>query len=122
MLSTAKPTLQNNLKSIIQDAAEKAYMELFCKNAVSEAGSKIDEESGKNYNDKANEDHKKIAEVFAQTFANKAAEPLATAIHNFVKEIGISCTIPPSVISPIVPPIPGGPCSGTIPPTSFTIL
>lgn len=112
MLSTAKPILQNDLKSILEKAAYDAYMELYQKNKVSEAKSDSDTKDA----------HEKIAKAFSKTFASKAAAPVATAIHDFVKEIGISCTIPPSVISPITPFIPGGPCSGTIPPTSFTIL
>lgn len=112
MLSTAKPTLQNDLKKVMEAAAYDAYMELFCKNQVSEAKTDSD----------AKDAHEKIAKAFSKTFASKASGPVATAIHDFVKEIGISCTIPPSVISPITPVIPGGPCSGTIPPTSFSVM
>ena len=112
MLSTAKPILQNDLKKLLESAAYDAYMELLQKNQVSEAGNDGEIEK----------EHKKLADKFSKKFASTAAGPVATAIHDFVKEIGISCTIPPSVISPITPFIPGGPCSGTIPPTSFTIM
>ena len=111
MLSTAKPTLKNDLKKVLESAAYDAYMELYQKNKVAEAKSDSD----------AKDAHEKIAKAFSKTFADKACGPVANAIHDFVKEIGISCTIPPSVISPITPVIPGGPCSGTIPPTSFSI-
>lgn len=112
MLSTAKPILQNDLKKLLEIAAYDAYMELLQKNQVPQAGNDNDIKTK----------HEEIAKAFSKTFASTAAGPVATAIHDFVKEIGISCTIPPSVISPITPFIPGGPCSGTIPPTSFTIM
>ena len=59
----------------------------------------------------------KKANDFAEKLSKTLASDLATAIHDFVKEIGIQInTVPPSVIAP------SGPCTGMIPMTSFTIM
>lgn len=112
MLSAAKPTLQSQLQTIMEKSFYEAYLETFCK---SNTTSKSD-----GYASKAHDD---MAKNFSKTMAEKAAEPVTTAIHNFVKEIGITLTVPASVIAPPAPPVlPGGPCSGIILLNNFTIL
>ena len=114
MLSTAKPTLQNSINSILEKAAYEAYMTQYEPNQVSQAS---------NYDSEIKSELEKKADDFSKKFATKASGPVATAIHDFVKEMGIMITIPPSVIAPPLPPaLPGGPCSGTIPMTNITIL
>lgn len=111
MLSVAKPKFEKDLKVIMENAFYKAYMDTFLK---SNTTSKSDGE--------ANKAHEDIAKKFAKTMAEKATAPTVTAIYNFVKEIGITLNIPPSVIAPPSPPaLPGGPCSGVIPLNNFTI-
>ena len=108
MLSTAKPTLQNSINSILEKAAYEAYMTQYEPNQVSQAS---------NYDSEIKSELEKKADDFSKKFATKASGPVATAIHDFVKEIGIQInTVPPSVIAP------SGPVTGTIPMTSFTIL
>lgn len=114
MLSVAKPILQLQLMTILQEAAYKMYMEQFASNKVTEA---------KAYDPMTKSSMESQGQKFALKFAQTAAGPVATAIHDFVKEIGIMITVPPSVIAPPLPPaLPGGPCSGTIPMTNITIL
>ena len=114
MLSTAKPTLQNNIKSILEKAAYEAYMTQYAPNQISQASK---------YDDQIKSELEKKAKDFSKKFAEKASNPVATAIYDFVKKIGIVITIPPSVIAPPLPPaLPGGPCTGTIPMTNITIL
>ena len=106
MLSIAKPILQQKVLSILKDA----YMTQYEDNKVSEAS-------------KYNQENKLFFQQKAQEFAIKAAGPVTEAIYKFVKEIGIQVTVPPSIIAPPLPPaLPGGPCSGVIPMTSFTII
>lgn len=112
MLSSAKPTFESKLKPIIEDSFYKAYMETFMK---SNTTSKSDGD--------ANKAHDDLAKKFSKTMTEKVTEPIVTAIYNFIKEIGITLTIPPSVIAPPAPPtLPGGPCSGVITLNNFTIL
>ena len=49
----------------------------------------------------------------AKEFADNVYGPLKNEIDNYIKCIMIMMTIPPTMISPVVPPLPGGPCSGT---------
>lgn len=117
MLSTAKISLQSDLKDAFEKAAHDAYMEQYQKNGVSSAGSKKDEETGKSYDDQAKEKMEEMAEKFAKKFASTVSKDMATAIHDFVKEIAIQVnTIPPSVMSL------SGPCTGMIPMTSFSVM
>ena len=58
----------------------------------------------------------------ANKFADTAAEGVADAIHKFLLEIGINITISPSLISPITPVLPGGPCTGVIPMTNIKVF
>lgn len=114
MLSTAKPILQAQLLQILQKAAYEMYMAQYSSNTMKEV-SKYDSEREVKMKISANE--------FSIKFAQSASGPVSTAIHDFVKEIGINITIPPSVIAPPLPPsIPGGPCTGTIPMTNIQIL
>lgn len=105
MLVTAKIKLQADLMSMLQ----QAYMQNFASNKVVEE---------KAYDVKAKMAMQKKALKFAQT----AAGPVANAIYKFVKEIGITATIPPSVTAPPAPPLPGGPCTGTMLMTNFKII
>lgn len=114
MLSAAKPTLQNNIKSILEKAVYEAYMTQYAINQIPQASS---------YDSKIKSELEKKAKDFSKKFADIASEPVATAIYDFVKEIGIVITIPPLAIAPPLPPtLPGGPCTGTIPMTNITIL
>ena len=114
MLSIAKPILQIQLLTILQEAAFKMYMEQYASNKVAEA---------KSHDPLIKSSMESQGQKFALKFAQSASGPVATAIHDFVKEIGIMITVPPSAIAPPLPPaLPGGPCSGTIPMTNITIL
>jgi hypothetical protein len=98
-LKSAKTILQQDLFNAFKDA----YMTQYEDNKVSEAS-------------KYNPNMKQALNEKAIKFADSLSTDMAEAIYNFVKEIGIQVTIPPSVIAP------SGPCSGTIPMTSFTII
>ena len=114
MLSTAKPILQSQLLQILQNASYEMFMTQFAKNQISEAGK---------YDGDRENKMKQFASEFSQKFAQEASGPVAQAIYDFVKEIGIQVTIPSSVISPAKPPpLPGGPCSGMIPMINIKIL
>ena len=116
MLSVAKIELQNKLKSILKVAAYNAYMTQYQPNAIPEAQKYDEDDSLKKF-------QSKLADDFSEEFTNKATEPVTEAIYNFVKEIGIQITIPPSVIAPPAPPVlPGGPCTGVINITDIQIL
>jgi hypothetical protein len=107
MLSTAKMTLQSDLKDAFEKAAYDAYMEQYQKNKVPEA--KSDSDVKKGFED--------LADKFSKKFASSVSKDMATAIHDFVKEIAIQVnTIPPSVMSL------SGPCTGMIPMTSFSVM
>ena len=98
-LKAAKIILQQDLFNAFKDA----YMTQYEGNKVPEAS-------------KYNSEMKLAMEQKAIKFANSLSSDMATAIYNFVKEIGIQVTVPPSVIAP------SGPCSGVIPMTSFTVI
>ena len=104
MLSTAKIPLEMKLQQILYDAYMSQYnMDPSMNSCDGEA--------------------KSAMEKAATKFSQKAAGPTATAIYNFVKEIGIIVSVPPSVIAPPLPPaLPGGPCTGAIPMTNITIM
>lgn len=107
MLSTAKMSLQSDLKDAFEAAAYDAYMEQYQPNKVAEA--KSDNDVKKGFED--------LADKFSKKFASSVSKDMATAIYDFVKEIAISVnSVPPSVISP------SGPCTGTIPMTSFSVM
>lgn len=105
MLSIAKPILQLQLMNILK----AGYMSQFDPNELS-AGQKYDNNVHACFQDKANR------------FAQNACGPVADAIYNFVREIGIMATQLNSVIAPPLPPaLPGGPCNGVIQITDYTI-
>lgn len=104
MLSAALPMLQQNILKILKDA----YMTQFSANG--EAGS---------YSASLQLEMEKKA----MEFATKAAQPTAQAIHDFVKEIGITTTVSGTIVAPPMPPtLPGGPCTGVINMTDVNIL
>ena len=105
MLIPAKTELKIKLIAILQTA----YMTQFTGNALSQIVKFDLERFGS-------------AEAKALEFAYEAAGPVADAIYDFVKEIGINITVPPTLISPIVPPMPGGPCTGVIPMTNIKVF
>jgi hypothetical protein len=114
MLSSAKPILQTQLLQILQKAAYEMYMTQYSRNTI--------EEAGKYDGDRENK-MKQFANEFSIKFAQSASGPVSTAIYDFVKEMGIMITVPPSAIAPPLPPVlPGGPCSGTIPMTNIQVL
>lgn len=114
MLSVAKPILQVQLLQILQKAAYEMFMEQYASNKIVEA---------KSHDPLTKSSMESLGQKFSLKFAQTASGPVATAIHNFVKEMGIMVTVPPSAIAPPLPPaLPGGPCSGTIPMTNIQIL
>lgn len=104
-LKTAKIKLESDLKSIFKKASYDAYMEQFIKSNMT---TKSDNDAKNGFKD--------LAEKFSTKLSESLAGDMATAIYDFVKEIGIQCTIPPTVIAP------SGPVTGTIPMTNFTII
>ena len=105
MLSVAKPILQQQLLSIL----EAGYMSQFDPNELGAA-------------QKHDGDAKSVFQDRAKRFSQSAAGPVADAIYNFVKEIGIMATQLNSVIAPPLPPtLPGGPCNGVIQINDYTI-
>ena len=54
--------------------------------------------------------------INVENFSNTLAISMADAIYDFVKSMQITATVTGTVISP------SGPCTGSIPPTSFTII
>lgn len=105
MLIDVVDKLEQDIRKLLYDA----YMTQFNSNALEEARSG-DGASQSSYNNKAN------------LFADTAAPAVKKAIHDFVKEIGITINIAPSLIAPPLPPaLPGGPCGGVIPSNSVTV-
>lgn len=104
MLSDAKIVLEQRLYKILYNA----YLTQFNQNSVVELGS---------FNSTIQDAFNKVAHDFAST----ASKPTADAIYKFIKEIGININIPPTVISPSTPVLPGGPCSGVILPQNIII-
>ena len=107
MLSTAKKKLQDDLKTILKKSLYDAYMTTFLSSSDTEA---VISEYIKIEIDKA-------AEAFSESAAESAAEPLATAIYDFVKQIGITA-IPKGGL---VAPPGGGPVTGVININEFSI-
>lgn len=91
-LISAKKDLRNEL----YDAFYDAYMTQYTKNT-----------SDKVYTDDER-DRENGFKKLAKDFSNELADGMSDAIYNFVKDMSINITIPPSVVSP------SGPCSGTI--------
>lgn len=97
-LIASKPILEQDLYKAFFDA----YMTQFQGNTVPEA-SKYDGEMQKAMQEKADK------------FSKTLSKEMADAIYNFVKEISIQATVTGTIIAP------SGPCTGALPPTSFTI-
>lgn len=104
-LGVAKITLEQDLKNAFKTAGYDAYMEQFLK---SNTTSKSDSDAQKGFED--------LAEKFSKKLSESISKDMATAIYDFVMQIGIQVnSVPPSVIAP------SGPCSGTIPMTCFMV-
>lgn len=95
-LAAAKPILEQKLFKAFYDA----YMSQFESNG--EAGKHVGTMQS-NITQAAND------------FSKELSKQMAQAIYDFVKEIGITATVSGTVIAP------SGPCTGSLPPTSFTI-
>ena len=96
-LSAAKPLLQQDLYNAFYDAYMTQYNE--------------DPEIGS-----CNSEAKSELDKAAKKFASSLSSDMAQAIYDFVKEMSIQATVTGTIISP------SGPCTGSMPPTSFTIL
>lgn len=101
MLETAKPKLQTDIEQALYNALYKAQMTQ-CKNDGSEMGQMMESHLSQG------------AQEYAQNAAKEAAGPIATAIYDFVKQIGITA-IPSALVSP------SGPVTGVINMPDFTI-
>ena len=99
----ARPVLETDLRIILQKAAFEAFM------TANVPGGESPEVSG--YVTNAMTD---AATKFSNKFAEEAYKPLANAIYNFVKEIGITA-VPTTLMSP------HGPVTGSIKLNEFTI-
>lgn len=109
MLSSAKPTLQSDLEDLLEEAAYEAFMTT--QESPSGTASSI--------SNRMEKELKSAASNFAKKFAEVAGEPMAEAIYNFVKEIGIIATPSGSLISTsITSP---SPVTGTMPMSDFAI-
>lgn len=98
MLSTAKAKLKTDLYKCFLEAYAKQYMET----------------QGVGYADLNAQISAQIAKS-GHTFANKISSGMADAIYDFVKEIGINITVPPTVMCGPTP------CTGTIPMTNVKV-
>ena len=97
MLVSAKPNLEQKLNKVLYDAYMTQYNE--------------DPEIGS-----CNSEAKSELDKAAKKFASSLSGDMAQAIYDFVKEMSIQATVTGTIISP------SGPCTGSMPPTSFTIL
>lgn len=98
MLSTAKAKLKADLYKCFLEAYAKQYMET----------------QGVGYMDLNAQISAQIAKS-GHIFANKISSGMADAIYDFVKEIGINITVPPTVMCGPTP------CTGTIPMTNVKV-
>lgn len=109
MLSTAKPTLESNIKQILYDSLYNALKSMYSNSSLTEAV----------INNAAKKEIDDASKKTAQIFADDASGPLADAIYDFVKSIGITATPKGTLISP------GGmtpaPVTGSIVMSDFTI-
>ena len=125
MLSAAVNILEKNLKDLLEqysepaayDGAYEAYLSQYTPPS-GDVGNFLGP-TGPGSMHQAKSDADKYAEAFSKAFSKKIAQdmsgPLAKAIHDFVKEIGITIVVKGSITSPM------GPCTGTILPTDVTI-
>lgn len=107
MLSSAKKQLKEDLKSILTKSLYDAYSTMFIPAPDTDA-------TINNYIKNEIDD---AAKKFAKTAAESAAEPMANAIYDFVKQIGIMATPKGSLVAPPM----GGPVSGVININEFSI-
>lgn len=126
MLSVAVKSLESNLKTILktysEPAAYEAYMTQYKDNINTEAEKRFSSEENSISNKDIRKSMEDNAEAFSKKFADEFSEglsgPLAKAIYDFVKEIGITITINPSTVASA--PM-GGPVSGIINPADVKI-
>ena len=105
MLIDSKPKLQQDIYDILKKSMYEAYMSTFDKDADINSVIK----------NRVKNDMMDTAKKYAETFANTACEPMAEAIYEFVKSIGIIAT-PTSLVSP------HGPVTGAINANDHKIL
>ena len=99
MLKKAKPKFESDIKQLIEDSMYNAFISTF---------SKGDEDVIDAYLEKALDES---AKKFARKVSEKAATPLADAIDEYIKSMGIFITVQPLGISLTGPT---GPVSGVI--------
>ena len=97
MLSLAKPILEKKLLDILYNAYMSQYS--------------TDPEAGN-----CNLEAKKSFEKAASKFSQQLSQDMAQAIYDFVKEMSIQATVTGTIVAP------SGPCTGSIPPSNFTII
>lgn len=100
-LEGAKPKLEQDLKKLLEDASYDADMSMIIEDAS------VDSRIMAKVKSVMDEACRKKAKKFAET----AYKPLAQAIYDFVKEIGINLVPKGTLLSP--PGITGGPVTGT---------
>ena len=96
-LSAAQPILQINLYKAFYDAYMSQYS--------------TDPEAGN-----CNLEAKKSFEKAASKFSQQLSQDMAQAIYDFVKEMSIQAVVTGTIVAP------SGPCTGSIPPSNFTII
>ena len=106
MLKSALPTLKSQIKQILHDAAYKATMSQF----VSGSGAPSTYAQGVMESN---------AEKFAITFSDTAYDDLATAIYDFVLQLGIVATPSGSLMSTSINS--PSPVTGSIPMSDFAL-
>lgn len=97
MLSLAKPILEKKLLDILYNAYMSQYS--------------TDPEAGN-----CNLEAKKSFEKAASKFSQQLSQDMAQAIYDFVKEMSIQAVVTGTIVAP------SGPCTGSIPPSNFTII
>lgn len=104
MLISAKPKLEKDIKSAIKDAFREAYMTQF----TNQGSGPIDSYMQKQFTE--------AAEKFAEKASTVIMRPLAQAIYDFVKEIGIT-----TQSGTLISGGPGSPVTGIVPPNLHII-
>lgn len=92
-LQGAKPKLEQDLKKLLEDASYEADMSMLQENGD------VDPRIAA----KVKKDMDAACRKKAQKFAEKAYKPLAQAIYDFVKEIGINLVPKGTLIAPQAP-------------------
>lgn len=104
-LAVAQVKLAADLLQILQKAAFNAYMTQQ-NSGTSDGGVQMRMDIELN----------KAALKYSTKFATEAAQPMAKAIYDFTKEIGIMITNPLGLVAPM------GPVAGIVPLTGFTVI